>query len=203
MELILNQQKIELDTTGIDVFSNLIRKIEVELLEPHGEVLTLIQLNGQELDEQQERNFQNFPIAHISKIEVCSRNTKELTLEGLQDAFSIIPQINKQIDLVVDTISSDAGKIQFNELLVVIDGLSWFFTITESARTFFKPKFAQLREHLVLNNLSQLSAALPELERAYAEQDSTILCDLLEYEIKENLENILINLPSFIDELKS
>jgi len=97
MDIYINEDKVELNLADLLNFSQVIQKIETEVLGPRGEVLTQIQLNDRDLDEAAELDHQNLPVSRIQKLKIRSTTPARLVLEAMDDAPTILSEMVKGI----------------------------------------------------------------------------------------------------------
>ena len=107
MEILVNQNKINIDTNNIQTLQELVKTIEERILSKSGHVLTQIQVNQINLSDEQENEFAQFPISQIQNLSINSCAPHELVLSGLQDSLEMLPQIIKTIGTCITDLSQD------------------------------------------------------------------------------------------------
>jgi hypothetical protein len=200
MSITLNGKTITCEIHDQQTFSQLLKAIEDTIIAQQSQVLTRIVLNGKELSEEDETDFKNFPANRIQSLELHSREPHELALESLEDAVQIIPQVCQALQSVLQKFDQQNLKQGYQELLTVIDGLAWFFTIYTPTESLFQK---QLSDSELPGCVKSLSGYLPEILDAYEKKDQTSLADLLEYEVLPHLEKIEELLPHTVNHLRS
>ncbi|TNF00293.1 MAG: hypothetical protein EP326_06650 [Deltaproteobacteria bacterium] len=152
------------------------------------EVVSNIHVNGQEISPDQD-NIMNSPISDFESVDFTLTKSVDLAFDALDSSGAyidiMIEKIQKLTVLYQQNQTAEANKL-FGEAIEIID--LFIQLMTRVQRTFKKSglvkgqkteTIAQLEIHL----LSILKALIPAKEK----EDIIMLCDLLEYELIDNL----------------
>ena len=152
------------------------------------EVVSNIHVNGQEISPDQD-NIMNSPISYFESVDFTLTKSVDLAFDALDSSGAyidiMIEKIQKLTVLYQQNQTAEANKL-FGEAIEIID--LFIQLMTRVQRTFKKSglvkgqkteTIAQLEIHL----LSILKALIPAKEK----EDIIMLCDLLEYELIDNL----------------
>ncbi len=205
MQIHLNGKQVEVETQELQGFGQLIQKIEKQILEPGGSVITALHLNGRELDAQGEADYSTFPLDRVESLEIRASNKQELALQALGDAVHILPELSSVVDECLkkfDELSENAGMQIF---VTVADGLSWLSTVSQGAEVIFHPKIQNsgMENSAFLVASRKLQNIARELLNAQQQSDYTTFRDLLEYELKPTLNEIAEGIPEFCQSVQA
>ena len=152
------------------------------------EVVSNIHVNGQEISPDQD-NIINSPISDFESVDFKLTKSVDLAFDALDSSGAyidiMIEKIQKLTVLYQQNQTAEANKL-FGEAIEIID--LFIQLMTRVQRTFKKSglvkgqkteTIAQLEIHI----LSILKALIPAKEK----EDIIMLCDLLEYELIDNL----------------
>jgi len=200
MEILVNQKKISIDTSGINTLQELVKTIEEQILNELGHVLTQVDVNQQSLSDEQEIEYAQFPITQIKHLSINSCAPHELVLGGLQDSLQMLPQIIETLQNCVTKLSEDKISEAMDEFIVATDGIQWFTTIFNGAISVYGGRINEEGEFI--RSGIRLSEILNEILEAHTNSDFTAFSDLIEYELQPILERMLEQIPPFEEELK-
>jgi hypothetical protein len=205
MEIYINEKPINVEASNLLTFAQLLQKIETDLLQPVGEVLTHIQLNDRDLDESAEADNQGLPIARVQSLKLRTATPQSLILEGLQDAPDILSEVHKILGEVLKAFSQSNDSKGYQEFVVVTDGLSWFNTIYTNALALFQETILKnnLQQSVFVQESQKLSDILNQILECQNSGDRTTLVDLLEYELQPVLKCLAEEVESFRETLIS
>lgn len=168
----------------------------------HDQVISRIAVNGKVLSEAEENAISDSNLTKVGSIHITLQSSVDLAFEALDSCNVYIENLNEQIKALVATYQEGKGaeaSAMFGELVDFID--LFIQLVTRIHRTlkanlgddYRKSKTVQ---NLEIHLLSVLKAIIPAKER----EDVIMLCDLLEYELMDNLTQWKIRA---IPELKS
>ena len=182
---------------------NAVMDFILEDLANEEEVVSNIHVNGQEIAPDEEA-IMNAPISEFDSIDFTITKSVDLAFDALDSSGAyidiMIEKIQELTSLYQKNQNAKANKL-FGETIEIID--LFIQLMTRVQRTFKKsglvkgPKtetIAQLEIHL----LSILKALLPAKEK----EDIIMLCDLLEYELIDNLTQWKIKAVPELKELR-
>ena len=183
---------------------NAVMDFILEDLANEEEVVSNIHVNGQEIAPDEEA-IMNAPISEFDSIDFTITKSVDLAFDALDSSGAyidiMIEKIQELTSLYQQNQNAKANKL-FGETIEIID--LFIQLMTRVQRTFKKsglvkgPKtetIAQLEIHL----LSILKALLPAKEK----EDIIMLCDLLEYELIDNLTQWKIKAVPELKELRT
>ena len=194
----------ELTTVG-----DLVAYVEKERV-PHGQVVTHIILDGENLDEGREVQFASKLLSECEMVEFYSARVADIIKEGLNDATQLLPSLAE--DLPAVAIELRSGQVQngiemFGQCIEII---SWYVNLISRVDEIHRqsdPSFrinpasvkspddqdlgsdltaltaeegTELRTFASFENLRQ---KLIDVEQAQANDDTLLLADLIEYEL--------------------
>lgn len=176
--------KFDTNKTVNEVMDNLLSGVIKD-----SDVITSIQINGKELNESEEGECLPSPVSEFNKIDFTVKSSIEL-------AFDALDSCNSYIDVVISKIHElnklyAAGEIQqannqFAEVIEIMDLFVQLMSkIHSTLRTNLKDQFVKTEtlQNLEIHLLSILKGLIPAKEK----NDIIMLCDLLEYELVDNL----------------
>ncbi|MCJ8346253.1 hypothetical protein MJH12_11980, partial [bacterium] len=129
MQIYVNNEELEINTLNLINLSQLIQQVELSTLEPKKIFLTSIKLNDHLLNDQEEEDYGDYPIAKINSLHLYASSPKELVLDGLQLASSILPEMHQLIATILEYFEEGNQSKAYQEFQVITDGLMWFSTI--------------------------------------------------------------------------
>ncbi len=208
---------------GIETIGEVIAFVELERV-PHGQVVTNIVLNGDNLDDAAEAIHGSKPISECEMLEFYSSRVTEIIKEGVNDATQLLPSLVADLPLVAIELRS--GRVQdgiemFGQCIEII---SWYVNlisrvdeISRQADPSFRinPASAKPSEDTEIGaDLTALTAAegnelktfasfenlrqkLIDVEQAQANDDTLLLADLIEYEIVPIVQIWVDEVPVF------
>ncbi|MCP4913838.1 MAG: hypothetical protein GY909_12065 [Oligoflexia bacterium] len=186
MNLSINKVKFDVqledDTTVLDL-------INAQYLESKEKVVTEILIDGELFFIDDENDFANILVKDINEIDLSVKTSLELAYEALESCNSYIDTVIASIDQLTETYQSgdqQTANVQFSEVIEIID---LFVQLITGIHKTFKRNIVNLSEQtpivqqLEIHLFSIIKALLPAKEK----EDIIMLCDLLEYELKDNL----------------
>tara|TARA_R110002072_G_scaffold288917_1_gene455517 strand:- start:199713 stop:200324 length:612 start_codon:yes stop_codon:yes gene_type:complete len=186
MNLSINKRLIEIkleeDTTVLDL-------INAQYLESKEKVVTEVILDGEKFFLDDENNFANTLVKDIGDIDLSVKTSMELANEALDSCNSYIDTVIASIDQLTASYQQGDQQLanaQFAEAIEIID---LFVQLITGIHKTFKRNVVNLSEQtpivqkLEIHLFSIIKALLPAKEK----EDIIMLCDLLEYELKDNL----------------
>ncbi|MCO4783042.1 MAG: hypothetical protein KC646_12025 [Candidatus Cloacimonetes bacterium] len=203
MQILINTEVIDIDTDNINNFSQLIQALETNTLEPNNNFITSIKLNDQILNDQEELDYADFPISKINNLQLFASSPKQLVLDGLVLAETILPEMHTIIAQIL--VCFEQGQISkaYKEFQVITDGLTWFSTIFHGLTEHFSDDLMDkcLREHAFMTNGNKLSNIFETLIQSQENSDETLFKDLLEYDLLETIGLLCENHKNFLVEI--
>ncbi len=168
-------------------------KDAIELVEKHSlkknEVVTSIIIEGESYLVEQLDELMEYDITELGEPKFIVKNSYEIAFEALEDSNGYIDLISAKINQIVALYNEnklDDANIVFTDLIDLIDLFIQLIskvhkTVRSYNENFFKDNntIRDLEIHL----LSILKALIPAKEK----NDIIMLCDLLEYELADNL----------------
>jgi len=203
LKIEINQAYLEVDPNLFKNFRELVVHLERDLLEPKGEVITALFLNGVELEEQDEKDQNNLPVDRVKSLKLRTSNKEELALQALQDAVKILPEIQAVLKSSLTHFENNSESKGMADFVTVTDGLNWFSSVYHGTEVVFREriKIRQINSMPFLESSRRLSKLVQELVLAQQRSDLTTFRDILEYELGPLLKEILDGLPEFLQAL--
>ena len=200
MEILVNRKKVNIDLNGIHTLQELVKTIEDNILSQSGHVLTQIEVNQVSLNDEQEVEYAQFPINQIEQLSIESCPPQQLVLSGLEDSLQMLPQIIETLENCVAKLSEDAINEAMDEFIVATDGIQWFTTIINGSISVYGNNINE--EGAFIVSSIRLSEILNEILEAHSNSDLNAFSDLIEYELKPILEEMLKQIPPYLEELQ-
>ena len=184
----VNQEEVNVNSKTDQTVNELIDNLLDGVLKD-SEVITAIEINGKHLNEAEENECLPTPVSELSEINFTVKSSIELAFEALDSC-------NSYIDVVISKIQElnklyAAGEMQsansmFAEVIEIMDLFVQLMSkIHSTLRTNLGEKFIKTEtlQNLEIHLLSILKGLVPAKEK----NDIVMLCDLLEYELIDNL----------------
>ena len=184
----VNQEEISVGAESNQTVNELIDNLLDGVLKD-SEVITSIQINGKRLNEAEEGECLPSPVSEFNEIDFTVKSSIELAYEALDSC-------NSYIDVVISKIHElnklyAQGEMQrannmFAEVIEIMDLFVQLMSkIHSTLRTNLGTKFIKTEtlQNLEIHLLSILKGLVPAKEK----NDIVMLCDLLEYELIDNL----------------
>lgn len=163
--------------------------IENVLAEDSSLAIKSIQVDGKQLSATEEQALLTRPITSYSEIDLHLTSKVEIALESLDSCSSYIDIVLGRIFNVVDLYAQNKNKEaneQFGEVVEIMDlFVQLMVQINNTFRKYSNKKYNKSDNVIALENhlLGILRALIPAKEK----DDIIMLCDLLEYELADNL----------------
>jgi hypothetical protein len=187
-QITINNERIKTNIEASDSINAELDFILADLAREE-EVVANITLNGKELPIEIDDKVLDEPISNYDTIDFTLKSTLELAYEALDSC-------NAYIDLVIDKIHTltdlyqenkiEEANIKFGEAIEIIDLFVQLISRIYKTLRENQPKGfskADTIQNLEIHLLSILKALVPAKEK----EDIIMLCDLLEYELIDNL----------------
>ncbi len=154
------------------------------------EIITQVQINSQVIDLDNDNELSKI-LEDDNVVSVQTKSSLDLAFESLKDCSSYIQSFIFQIKEVVELYQKNEIQEGNNQFPQIIDSIDFFVRlITKIHRAILSAQpspHKELKKHI--QNLEiHLLAALKNLLPAKEKADLTLLCDLLEYELCDNLD---------------
>lgn len=107
----------------------------------------------------------------------------ELIFETKKSCEEYLPKLIYACDMISQKIQSNDVE-WFNTYQLFLDGLSWFISAIQGIRKVSENELKEI-------NIEEFVILLKEVEKALFNKDYVMLADLLEYELKEKLDEYL------------
>ena len=153
------------------------------------EVITNILINDQELSLEEEKNILVNPIENFQSIDFTLKSSIELAFEALDSCSSFIDVAIEKINLLSSLYNqnkTDDANALFIEVIEIMDTFIQLMSkINNTLRKNSPNKYekSSVIQKLEIHLLSVLKALIPAKEK----EDIIMLCDLLEYELIDNI----------------
>ncbi|MBT3583291.1 MAG: hypothetical protein HN509_00175 [Halobacteriovoraceae bacterium] len=189
-QITVNQKSFKSETTEFAKEATLNEVLDLILDEVgENEIITNIQINGQDIAIDEEEKYLAGQFQDYDKIDFTLQSSLELAYEALESCNSYIDVVIEKIQLMSDLYQSNkAGEANeiFGEVIEIMDLFVQLISkITKTIRTHLGEAFQKSNtiQKLEIHLLSVLKALVPAKEK----DDIIMLCDLLEYELVDNL----------------
>ena len=193
----------ELDLSDVGNFSDLLRKVELELVSKD-RVVTHIVLNGESLTEEQESLYAGFGIGDVATLEILTEEPVKLALTSLNDTLEYLPELAGTFERTAKTIRSGDYAVGLEYLQESLQMVQSFNMLIDGIRQVLMVDFFQIKlENDEGDNFATLNSRMSEIAKeiltSAESEDWTELADLLEYELSPLLYRYLGAIPFVID----
>ncbi|MCK5072157.1 MAG: hypothetical protein KAQ98_01940 [Bacteriovoracaceae bacterium] len=167
----------------------------LDTAENDNNVVTDLTVDGKQVDVYDNDEKLKTTVGDFQEINLTVKSSLELAFEALDSCTHYIDVVMKKIDTLTSLYSENEimqANALFAEVIEIMDLFIQLMTkIHRSIRTHTKDNFnkAPVIQDLEIHLLSILKALIPAKER----NDLIMLCDLLEYELMDNLKRWKIN----------
>lgn len=153
------------------------------------QVISKISVNGKVLNEDEENAIADSSLTKVGSIHITTQSSVELAFEALDSCNVYIENLNEQI-LALVAVYQEGKMAEANEMFgELVDFIDLFIQLVTRIHRTLKANLgdnyrkSKTVQNLEIHLLSVLKAILPAKER----DDVIMLCDLLEYELMDNL----------------
>jgi len=188
-EIMVNKQNI---TTEINHGSSIDQLIDLILnnYATPGDVISNMLVNGSFFDYEDKNNNLKQTVQQVESISFELKNSLDLAFEALDSCNSYIDNVTDKIQTLLQFYSENKlaqANSSFSEIIEIIDLFIQLITKIHRTIRIHNPKqFTKgpVIQNLEIHLLSILKALIPAKEK----EDIIMLCDLLEYELVDNLK---------------
>ncbi len=189
MEILIDNQSIDMDTSGVNNLEEVLAKIMAEHLKT-GNIITTVKLNGTVYSEDTPHDAAGVPPSDIKTLEINTMGQEEIAWRFLEDGVG-------QLDLMI------RGAEKVSELFRIADETEaneHYAQLLETLRLFIR-MVAEVKETLNLDlsviafqngtveqRFQRLSEIMDKMLKVQEEEDWIMLADLIEYELVPLLE---------------
>ncbi len=193
----------DLDLSDVGSFSELMKKVELELVQK-GRVVTHIVLNGEMLTEEQESLYAGFGIQDVATLEIQTEEPVKLALSSLNDTLDYLPELASSFEKTAKRIRSGDYAVGLEFLQESLGMLQSFNQLIDGIRQVLMIDFFQIKlENDEGDNFASLNARMSEIANdilvSAESEDWNELADLLEYELSPLLFRYMGAIPFVID----
>ena len=187
-QITINHEDLSLNLKNDQTINDVMDKLFTDILKD-SEIITSIRINGQLLSEKEETDILPENISNFENIDFTVKTSVELAFEALDSCNSYIDVVISKIQELNKLYAS--GEIQHanNLFAEVIEIMDLFIQLVSKIHSTFRTKLGdkfvktETLQNLEIHLLSILKGLVPAKEK----NDLIMLCDLLEYELVENL----------------
>lgn len=186
-QILINNEKLNI-TPATDTLDELMSSLLDNHLE-HSEVITSIAVDGKSLTLEEENNLMPKKVSDLSSINFTVKNSLELSYEALDSCSNYIEVVIEKIGLLNELFAKNetqAANALFSEVVEILDlFIQLMSKIHNTLKKNLGKKFIKTKtiQDLEIHLLSIVKALVPAKEK----NDIIMLCDLLEYELVDNL----------------
>jgi hypothetical protein len=193
----------DLDLSDVGSFSDLMKKVELELVQKD-KVVTHVVLNGEMLTEEQESLYAGFGIQDVATLEIQTEEPVKLALSSLNDTLDYLPELAGSFENTAKRIRSGDYAAGLEFLQESLGMLQSFNQLIDGIRQVLMIDFFQVKlENDEGDNFASLNARMSEIANeilvSAEAEDWNELADLLEYELSPLLYRYMGAIPFVID----
>lgn len=187
-QITINNRKIEKEISSAKSINAAMDFILSDIASEQ-EVVSDISINGKSISLEQEETVLNQPLSNYDSVDFTLRSSLDL-------AFDALDSCNAYIDLVIDKIHTltglyqenkiDEANAKFGEAIEIID--LFVQLVSRIYRTLKSEQDGNITKSDTIQNLEiHLLSIMKAMVPAKEKEDIIMLCDLLEYELVDNL----------------
>ncbi len=189
MEVIANGQKIPFALTGEKNLAEVLQTLF--LLSSHANKLIIMcKVNGDDINLLKRQEYVNIGIDQIDKIEITVENRLERVLESLDEITRILPMISSSFGEVANFLIAGQKHKSLTLFSSVLENWRQVIGFLKVIEGTYKIKFEDLdfKGKRVIDANNELYDLLINVKNAIENDDLVTVSDLIEYEIKDKLE---------------
>lgn len=201
----INRNSLEIPDDKSICLVDAINLIEKEGLRPN-EVITSVTINGEKIPVDMLGEFSNVDLDLLNDPIIEIKSSIEIASEALSDSNLYIDTLTEKVMSVVSFYNAgeiDNANLTFSELIDLIDLYIQLISKVHKTVKNHNPNYFKNNEtvrNLEIHLLSVLKALIPAREK----NDIIMICDLLEYELMDNLTQWKINaIPLMVESVKN
>lgn len=201
----INRDSLELPQHRSISLAEAINLVERDGLK-NDEIITSVTINGEKIAVDLLGEFAEVDLDLLNSPVFEIKSSLEIAVEALNDSNAYIDNLNGHIMKVVEHFNANEANeanIKFSELIDLIDLFIQLIskvhkTVKANNANFFKN--SEVVRNLEIHLLSVLKALIPAKEK----NDIIMICDLLEYELIDNLTQWKITaIPLMLESVKN
>jgi hypothetical protein len=187
-EILINSNPVKNEFNANATINELIENL-MNTHTKNTDVLTRVMIDGKYLSEAEEKIYFSHTLAQHQTIDLEVKTNLDLAFEALDSCNGYIDTMVDKINALSELYAANntvEGNRKFAEVIDIIDlFVQLVSNITRTFRRSIGPKYvtSQTIQNLEIHLLSVMKAMLPAKEK----NDIIMLCDLLEYELIDNL----------------
>jgi hypothetical protein len=187
-EIKINNEIINFSFPKINSLKEIIDLLLKEKIKPN-EVISQVIIDGEMIDFENGEELKK-KLDDLSEINFTINNSLSLAFHALYDCGLYIDSAIERILEIVQLYRENEVQKANNSFPEIIDAIDFFVNlITKIYKTIFNNLSTEIYHHELFQNLEiHLLTILKSLLPAKEKGDITMLCDLLEYELAENLK---------------
>lgn len=181
MEVIIDNQVIEINNFSgsvLDLLLDIERQINQE-----SRAVDIIKLNGRYLEEFNEAELQKMSLSEVKELEYITKSVQDLIKEGISLGKEYLPRLLAGIDNIIKNLENDEQITAFDLLANAVDGMQWYIHNLTLIKEVI-PKYSNSIFNSLEQYLQNIIPVFREMSEAMESNDTVLLLDLLEYEIK-------------------
>ncbi len=187
MQVQINQQPLDFSLAANlgEVFDKIYQEIE-----PRGDVIISLKLDGQEIAEEEERNLRLESPERFASIIVETISSSALIERGIKDSVTILPHLREIIQAAADNLRWGKEAEGLKLYGSALELLSWFCELLRAIELTNPTAYQQLIvEGYPLSQIeTNLKSRLGDMLEAQQKNDWILVADILEYELLELID---------------
>lgn len=189
MEILIDNQSIEMDTSGVNNLEEVLVKIMTEDVKP-GSTITTVKLNGTVYSEKTPHDAVGVAISDIKTLEINTMGEEEIAWRFLENGV-------RQLDLLIQAAEKVselfriADEAEANEHYAqLLESLRLFLHVVDQVKEILNLDLSAIafENDTVEQRFEKLSEVINEMLKVQEEEDWIMLADLIEYELMPLLE---------------
>ncbi|WP_126428733.1 hypothetical protein [Brevibacillus marinus] len=130
----------------------------------------------------------------LERIQVILVSSEQLLRDVLQTALDYVKRALPQLSRLVDEFYHVPAEDTWNALGQLVEGLQWF----QQTETFIAGMGSSPEWANEVKELFRFSDVLTQLEEAVAQEDATMIADIIQYEVMQRFETMEKVLPDVV-----
>lgn len=187
MEIFINNEKLDVEIEKDDSLESILNSIE-SFVESKGKIIEEILLNGEE-----HKKENTIDVTDISMIEVKVISPRILALESLREMDVYLEKVIVGIDSILNYLEDSEEKKAMDIVVELINGMEWIYNIFDKIEKIMVIDYSEIEFIEIFNSYKDI---LEKILESLEKKDFIMLADILNYELKDNLDLISAILPN-------
>ncbi|OPX22702.1 MAG: hypothetical protein B1H03_03710 [Planctomycetales bacterium 4484_113] len=183
---------------------------------PRSSVIQSVMLDGEFLSESEEHKSHRLPLSRYGRVEIASRKTVDIALDGLKNARDVLPELLQEAEAAASFFRQGDLESAYDALEKVMSVVDWYLNLVGAIdmvlveeKPWLKhrgpeeaPEGTQ-REFRTFTPPHELREKFALFKTAQQEGDAMVLARLLDSEIIPLIRSWLEEIPEILEKLRA